>query len=334
MAAFSHIYVESSIFEDEEAKRLISRFDGSDIVKIEHYKDVFCRSHQSFYKQKEQQSLIIAQKHGELFYPGAKVCQSFGNEHFYYTSCAMNCLYNCEYCYLGGMYPSGNMVVFINQEDYFYELTELLKLHPVYLCVSYDTDLLAIESITGMLGRWIEFADNNNGLTIEIRTKCANIKPVQKQLEKCKHPERIIFAYTLSPSAIIDKYEGYTASLQKRVEAIAQLQRLSIPVRFCFDPMIYIPDWKKHYKELAEYVFEAVDKECIKDASVGTFRISNAYLKNMRKNNPASVIAQFPYVCEEGVYHYPNEIMTAMQEFMTKQCLRYLREEQIFKWTD
>lgn len=32
------------------------------------------------------QNLILAAKHGELLYPGAPVCQNFGNEHFYYTS--------------------------------------------------------------------------------------------------------------------------------------------------------------------------------------------------------------------------------------------------------
>lgn len=29
----------------------------------------------------------------------------------------MNCIFDCEYCYLKGMYPSGNLVVFVNLED-------------------------------------------------------------------------------------------------------------------------------------------------------------------------------------------------------------------------
>ena len=27
---------------------------------------------------------------------GAPVCQSFGNENFYYCSCMMNCIFDCE----------------------------------------------------------------------------------------------------------------------------------------------------------------------------------------------------------------------------------------------
>lgn len=38
----------------------------------------------------------------------------------------MNCIFDCEYCYLKGMYPSGNLVVFVNLEDIFAELESLL----------------------------------------------------------------------------------------------------------------------------------------------------------------------------------------------------------------
>ena len=57
----------------------------------------------------------------------------------------MNCVFDCEYCYLKGMYPSGNVVLFVNLDDIFDEVYKLLQKHPVYLCVSYDTDLLAVE---------------------------------------------------------------------------------------------------------------------------------------------------------------------------------------------
>ena len=30
-----------------------------------------------------------------------------------------NCIYDCDYCYLQGMYPSANIVVFVNHEDFF-----------------------------------------------------------------------------------------------------------------------------------------------------------------------------------------------------------------------
>ena len=72
------------------------------------------------------------------------------------------------------MYPCGFLTVFVNIEDYFKELEEILKEHPVYLCVSYDTDLLALEGMLGFCEKWIGFANGHKDLKIEIRTKCAN----------------------------------------------------------------------------------------------------------------------------------------------------------------
>ena len=159
---FSHIYVEREVAEDPETKRIFAQFPQAEVIAIDHYKDVFCRSRQDYVRQHAVQNLILAAKHGELLYTGAPVCQSFGNEHFYYTSCVMNCVFDCEYCYLKGMYPSANLVVFVNLEDIFAEVEKRLAAHPVYLCVSYDTDLLALEHLTGYAARWIEFVRRMN----------------------------------------------------------------------------------------------------------------------------------------------------------------------------
>ena len=45
----------------------------------------------------------------------------------------MNCVFNCEYCYLKGMYPTGNLVLFLNLEDIFEEVRELCRTQQVYL---------------------------------------------------------------------------------------------------------------------------------------------------------------------------------------------------------
>ena len=70
-----------------------------------------------------------------------------------------------------GMYPSGNVVLFVNLDDIFDEVYKLLQKHPVYLCVSYDTDLLAVENIFGYTKRWVDFAERHTDLKIEIRNK-------------------------------------------------------------------------------------------------------------------------------------------------------------------
>lgn len=335
---FSHIYIEKQLLGTESANTILSHFHNSTIVEINHYKDVFCRSRQDFSLQKTSPALILAEKKGELIYEGAGVCQSFGNEHFYYTSCIMNCIYGCEYCYLSGMYPSGNIVFFLNTEDYFTQVRKILEKNPVYLCISYDTDLLAFNPLTGILNKWIAFADSTEGLTLEIRTKCGNLASVRDSLKNCRHPERIIFAYTLSPESIISEYEKGTASLKSRLKAVKELQELDIPCRLAFDPMIYVPEWKKIYGETADAVFKGAEG-CehpepgrIFDVSVGSFRISEAYLKNMRKNAPDSAVVQYPFENENGVYHYPTRLMKEMENYMVERCGEYIPQDKIFLW--
>ena len=71
-------------------------------------------------------------------------------------------MYDCEYCYLKGMYPSGNLVIFVNLEDIFAETKRRLAGRPMYLCVSYDTDLAAVEPITGYVSEWVKFVRAQN----------------------------------------------------------------------------------------------------------------------------------------------------------------------------
>ena len=94
-----------------------------------------------------------------FLYKGPDICENFGNRHFYYASTILNCIYDCHYCYLQGMYQSANIVIFVNIEDFFEAVDrELSFLGSMYLCTSYDTDLLALEGILPYSRKWIEFA--------------------------------------------------------------------------------------------------------------------------------------------------------------------------------
>lgn len=309
---------------------ILSKFPSAKIIEIGHYKDVFCRSRQSCTLQHRAQNLILAAKQGRLIYEGAPVCQSFGNRYFCYTSCAMNCIFDCEYCYLKGMYPSGNLVIFVNLEDIFAEAEQVLKSHPLYLCVSYDTDLLALEQITGYVREWCDFAKKHTDLEIEIRTKCANHLFSQAAIPI----PGVIYAFTLSPQAVIETYEHQTPSLDKRLACAAELIRAGCPVRLCFDPMIYVPEWRRHYGDMLKQVYRAVDMDKIVDVSVGTFRVSQDYLKNMRKQEPDSAVVWFPFQCEKGYYHYPDELMEEMERFLADRLEEKISKEKIFRWKE
>lgn len=326
--AFSHIYVEKEIGRHPRTQQILKQFPNSHIVWIDHYKDVFCRRGQNSHRQVNARSLILAQKTGNLIYDGAKVCQSFGNEYFYYTSCVMNCLYDCEYCYLKGMYPSSHIVVFVNLEDIFEEVENILQKHPAYICVSYDTDLMALEKITGFVKEWVNFCKKYDNLKIEIRTKCGRLD----LWENLEYNKNVIFAFTISPKYVTERCEHYTASLSERLHSAAMALERGFSVRLCFDPMIYCPDWKLHYAEMMQEVVEKINLSELVDVSVGSFRISQDYLKKMRRNDMTSQIVQFPYQNIGGVYQYPLDILQEMEQTMIKYLTKYIPQEKIFQW--
>lgn len=327
---FSHIYVEKAIKHHFRVQNILQRFPEAHIVEINHYKDIFCRKGQKTGLQHQAQALILAEKTGSLIYEGAAVCQSFGSEHFYYTSCVMNCIYDCEYCYLKGMYPSGHMVVFVNLEDVFRDVEKLLQKHEVYLCVSYDTDLLALEELTGFVKEWEIFAGKHEGLRMEIRTKCG-----RKDLWDSLCPNlRIIYAYTLSPDYVTREYEHGTSALDMRIASAKTAIEKGFSVRLCFDPMLYCPDWKMEYREMLDYVFRQIKPEDLVDVSIGSFRISQDYLKKMRKNVPLSPVVQFPYENCRGVYQYPEVLRREMEKFLQGEIEKYMSKEKIFHWEE
>ncbi len=330
---FHHVYVERKLRGQYDVTGIINKLSGSRVVWINHYKDIFNRKGQSLAFQKKSPALILAKKEGKLVYNGSKECQSFGNEHFYYTSCIMNCLFDCEYCYLQGMYPSADVVLFMNLDDIFHEVDELLREHGVYLCISYDTDLVALENITGYCRRWIEYAKNRVGLTIELRTKAELSDSFIRMLDE-KECENIIFAFTLSTDMIQLSYEHNTSSIQSRIASIMRASQKGLNVRVCFDPLLTYADLselKKAYGTLIDKLFESVTDQMLYDVSLGEFRVPCDYLKRMRKRRPGSKLLAYQFEIEDGSFCCGKN-GTELADYV-EECLRkHLSPEKIYRW--
>ena len=324
---FSHIYVEKKILNNKNTLEILSKFKDVKIIEIENYKEVFSSNNQDFHLQKLGQKLILASNKANMIYEGAVVCESFENDNFYYTSSIINCVYDCEYCYLQGVYSSGNIVIFVDIEKVFEEVEELYnKLKSLYLCISYDTDLLAIENICGFSEKWYYFIEDKKDLKIELRTKSGNID----KFLNLKPLDNFIIAFTLSPENLALKNEKYTASFKNRVKAIKELQEKGWKVRICIDPLIYSDNFEKNYSQMIEYLFNEIDKEKVIDVSIGVFRISKEYLKKMRNQNQNSEILYYPFECIDGVYTYSDKTKSYMINFIKEQFLKYIDEKKIY----
>lgn len=309
-----------------QTQRIRTKFGDSQVIVIDHYKEVFNRPSQSFAAQSHSKKLILARKEGKFLHEGSQYSDGFGHQQFFYASSVMGCLYDCDYCYLQGLYPSANTVLFVNLEDAFEQLRPYLG-EDTLVATSYDTDTLAIESLTHQTCTWLEFAAEQEHLHLEIRTKSANIK----SLKSIETNPRVTLAWTLSPQVIIDRYEHATPSLEKRLSAVQEAIRLGWKVRLCIDPVIYSENFESLYPPLIEQIFSIIDPASIEHLTLGSFRMSQSHLRSLKKLRRSDV-AFYPYAVRDEMATYPESIETVILETLLAKALNYLPQKRIRTW--
>ena len=323
---FSHLYVEKKILNHPQTLKIIEKFEYSQIILIDHYKEVFNRPNQSFSAQSNSKKLILAHKEGKFLHEGSQYSDGFDHQQFFYASSVMGCLYDCDYCYLQGLYPSANTVLFVNLEDAFSELLPYLG-HDTLVATSYDTDTMAIESLTRQTLRWLEFAQIHPNLHLEIRTKSANINALKNAVPS----DRVTLAWTLSPQRIIERYEHATPSLKKRLNAIQEAIEKGWKVRLCIDPVIYTDQFDTLYPELIETIFATIDSEKIEQLTLGSFRMSQNHLRSLKKLRRSDV-AFYPYTVKDEMATYPEAIEEHILETLLANATKFIPIQRIRTW--
>ena len=150
------LYLEQRVANHPDTSAVLSRYPDATLVTIDDYRTVFDRPKQEFQTQKQGRVLIVAADRGEGLYRGAARLDSFAEGRLFYNAPVRNCVYNCDYCFLQGMHPSGYTVLYLGDQESVSAVDRELESGPIYLCISYVTDLLAVESLIPNCRRWIE----------------------------------------------------------------------------------------------------------------------------------------------------------------------------------
>ncbi len=289
------IYIEKAAKNSKLAKHIIKKFNPK-VIEINHYKEIFNRSKQNFNFQKNQNRLILAKKDNISFYKGSKFCSNRGYPNFYYSTQILGCIYNCQYCYLGGIYPSGYPVIFVNEDEFIQKAKELKD---TFLAISYESDLLAFEGIYPFHKKWIELAKEKKDILIESRTKSANTSKLPKN-----PPSNFLLTFSLSPNEVT-KFEKKAPSLEKRVKAIKEAISKGYRVEIAIDPIIKVDNFKEVYKNFINYLKKELPLLDI-PIEIGTFRMNKDFLKKLRKIH-LSEVTYYPYEIKNNEARYKDE---------------------------
>lgn len=322
------IYIEENILEHPRVLDICARFPKARKITCTRYGEVFNPKAQNFRVQKQQPALILAEKY-RRFMLKAPENYGVGAKHNYYFSHMLNCLYDCRYCFLQGMYQSANYVLFVNYEGFFTDIQRLCAEtpnEPVHFFSGYDCDSLALEPVTDFVKGFLPVIRSLPNALMELRTKSTQVR----QLLASEPFERCVVAFSLTPDTIARALEHKAPPLVKRLDALNKLQTQGWPIGLRFDPIIYEDDYQTHYRDLFAQVFSQIVPETLHSVSLGVFRLPDKYFKRINKLYPEEKLFASPLESHEGMMSYKEALEEEMMTFCTEELMRYIPKEKFF----
>lgn len=321
------IYIEREVMPLPRTQAILSKYPKARHIAVERYTDVFNAPGQNFRVQKSNPALILAKKHGKRVLP-TPPDYHIGGQNNYYFSHMLNCIYDCRYCFLQGMYRSANYVVFVNYEDFFEDIkiTSEKNTEPSWFFSGYDCDSLALEPMTHFMEQCLVAFDTMPNAWLEIRTKSTQIRNLtsRKPIDNC------VVAYSLSPENIARTEEHKTPSLEKRITALKLLQDQGWKIGLRFDPLLKAQNSEQLYSTLFEQVFSEIDASLVHSVSLGPFRLPKPFFKKMIRLYPDSALLSASMSVRDNMISYDENTEANLINFCESQLKEHITSKQYF----
>ncbi|NNE92404.1 MAG: DNA photolyase [Verrucomicrobiales bacterium] len=334
------IYVEDEIRDHPRTVRILEKFAAATVIPCERFGEVFNPRAQNFRLQKQRPALILAKKYGKLVLP-TPPDYSIGAAKNVYFSHMLNCLYDCRYCFLQGMYSSANYVHFVNFDDFKTAIRDELETaadFPVCFFSGYDCDSLALENLTGFAAEFLPvFAGlDPEKAWLELRTKSVNVRPL---LEYPGDPlPNVIPAFSLTPDSVAREIEHGAPPVAKRINRVHSLIRQGWFVGLRLDPLIACENFEDEYRGLIESIFsELKNPELIHSVTLGPLRFPKKMHRKIAGLYPGEPVLADPklVVSPDGKrVAYADEMEREQEAFVMAELGRFLPVDRIFVQED
>ena len=325
------IYIEEDVASHPRTREICERLPKATRVECERYGEILNRRAQNFRLQKRRPALILARKF-DHFILDAPQGYGIGGRNNYYFSHMLNCVYDCRYCFLQGMFQSAYYVLFVNYEEFHDAIEEKMRQHPgedATFFSGYDCDSLALEPLTGFARSFLPLFDRLDRAWMELRTKSTQVAAL---LERSP-VERCVVAFSLTPEEIGRRLELHVPSLDRRLDAMVRLGERGWKLGLRFDPLIYHEGWRERYRRLFRDVFGKVRVENLHSVSLGAFRLPRETYKKMVRLYPDEKLLAGPLEDKSGMVSYRADLETELLAFCTEEILRYIPPDIFFPCT-
>ena len=280
---FSAIYIEEEVRDWHRVQEIIQPFTDTPKIICERYGEIFNNTNQNFRIQKKAPALILAKKYGNLVLPSPGGYGFEGGKSFYFSH-MLNCIYDCRYCFLQGMYRSANYVLFVNYDDFESQIIENIRAQngdSIYYS-GYDCDSLALEPVSQFCEHFLHVFEMHPDAILEIRTKSTQVRCL---LGRAPIPNCIV-AMSFSSQESTERFEHKVPTIKKRIQALKKLQGMGWQIAIRFEPIIFEERLTENYRLLFEEIFHSLDVSLLHSVSLGEFRMPKTYYKNIVKLYP------------------------------------------------
>ncbi len=249
---------------------------------------------------------------------------------YYVANLAVNCHFECTYCFLQSYLNDHNITVYTNIDDFLQEVRGLefgngdrkLRIGTGELA-----DSLALDELTGFTGTLVPYFEGQEKVILELKTKGNYIDGLLNTTPN----ENTVIAWSLNPQNLVETEEIKCSSLQQRLEAAEKCIKHGYSTAFHFDPIILHENWENNYTETIDMLFEIIPSEKVNWISLGVLRFNTAGKSMIQKRFPkTNIIYEEMIKCADGKYRYPQPIRTKIYGLLLERIRKYTENAYVY----
>ncbi|WP_455793908.1 spore photoproduct lyase [Clostridium butyricum] len=253
------VIFEKDSLETEVGKNIYNKIKNNPNIEIINASSNKIKSHipgDNLFEQYKsgKQTLVVGKRKGLKF----QTCKPSAN---YQLPLVSGCMGRCEYCYLNTQLGDKPFVrVFTNIDDVLNRAKEYIEERLPQITIfegAATSDPIPLEPYTNALKKTIEFIGKEEKGRFRFVTKYNDVDT----LLDAKHNNHTEIRFSINTPTVINTYEHYTASIDKRIEAAVKVANAGYKIGFIIAPIFIYDNWQKEYKDLIENIKSKLPSE-------------------------------------------------------------------------
>lgn len=253
------VIFEKDSLETEVGKNIYNKIKNNPNMEIINASSNKIKSHipgDNLFEQYKsgKQTLVVGKRKSLKF----QTCKPSAN---YQLPLVSGCMGRCEYCYLNTQLGDKPFVrVFTNIDDVLNRAKEYIEERLPQITIfegAATSDPIPLEPYTNALKKTIEFIGKEEKGRFRFVTKYNDVDT----LLDAKHNNHTEIRFSINTPTVINTYEHYTASIDKRIEAAVKVANAGYKIGFIIAPIFIYDNWQKEYKDLIENIKSKLPSE-------------------------------------------------------------------------